>query len=302
MQLVGQRKAVLPAIERRNGLFWYPSLYEGFEYSANVIYTGASPIRTAFRSPNISSVTMGVGCSGWLGLLYPRESNRIMRDLVESYGGKIVDEVYVPMAASEQRLREIVVRAKELAPDVVFSTIVGRSAQMFYRLYREAGLDPASMTIASLTMAEGEVQVIGAELCEGHITAATHFGSLEAPAIAGLRKIFIAPLATTSRSACGAPAPMPKYESVRAGAGAGRNARHPAAGRGGARPFVRGARRHHPDRSREQPCLVDAADWRVRRDGRFDVVWEAKAAVKPDPYLAVSPLGGRWIGEEISVA
>ena len=26
-----QRKAVLPAIERRNGLLWYPSLYEGFE-------------------------------------------------------------------------------------------------------------------------------------------------------------------------------------------------------------------------------------------------------------------------------
>ena len=41
---------------------------------------------------------------------------------------------------------------------------------------------------------------------------------------------------------------------------------------------------------------------RVRRDGSFDVVWEAKAAVKPDPYLAVSPLGARWIGEEVSVA
>ena len=37
------RKAVLPAVERRNGLLWYPSLYEGFEYSPNVIYTGASP-------------------------------------------------------------------------------------------------------------------------------------------------------------------------------------------------------------------------------------------------------------------
>src|SRR5262249_53580725 len=32
-----ERKAVLPAIERRNGLLWYPSLYEGFEYSPNVI-------------------------------------------------------------------------------------------------------------------------------------------------------------------------------------------------------------------------------------------------------------------------
>lgn len=57
-----ERKAVLPAIERRNGLLWYPSLYEGFEYSPNVIYTGASPIRPVFRSPNISSATTGVGC------------------------------------------------------------------------------------------------------------------------------------------------------------------------------------------------------------------------------------------------
>jgi branched-chain amino acid transport system substrate-binding protein len=37
----------------------------------------------------------------------------------------------------------------------------------------------------------------------------------------------------------------------------------------------------------------------VRGDGGFDIVWEGKAAVKPDPYLAVSPLGARWIGDEV---
>src|SRR6201994_397319 len=130
------RKAILPAIERRNGLLWYPSLYEGFEYSPNVIYTGASPNQNSF--PLAEYLVRNHGRRVLLAgsdYIYPRESNRIMRDLVESYGGKIVDEVYVPMAASEQRLREIVARARELAPNVVFSTIVGRSAQMFYRLY-----------------------------------------------------------------------------------------------------------------------------------------------------------------------
>lgn len=48
-----ERKSVLPAIERRNGLLWYPSLYEGFEYSPNVIYTGACPIKIVSHSPNI---------------------------------------------------------------------------------------------------------------------------------------------------------------------------------------------------------------------------------------------------------
>jgi branched-chain amino acid transport system substrate-binding protein len=41
---------------------------------------------------------------------------------------------------------------------------------------------------------------------------------------------------------------------------------------------------------------------RVRGDGGFDVIWQAKAAVKPDPYLAVSPLGARWIGDEVRVS
>ena len=37
------RKAVVPIVEDYNGLLWYPTLYEGFEYSKNVIYTGATP-------------------------------------------------------------------------------------------------------------------------------------------------------------------------------------------------------------------------------------------------------------------
>ena len=48
------RKAFLPAIERRNGPLWYPSLYEGFEYSPNVIYTGASPDQEQLSACRIS--------------------------------------------------------------------------------------------------------------------------------------------------------------------------------------------------------------------------------------------------------
>jgi branched-chain amino acid transport system substrate-binding protein len=37
------RKAVLPAVEAQKGLLFYPTLYEGFEYSSQCIYTGAAP-------------------------------------------------------------------------------------------------------------------------------------------------------------------------------------------------------------------------------------------------------------------
>ncbi len=37
------RKAVLPVFEKRNNLYFYPTYYEGFECSKNVVYTGAVP-------------------------------------------------------------------------------------------------------------------------------------------------------------------------------------------------------------------------------------------------------------------
>src|SRR5258708_5385461 len=37
------RKAVIPVVERWNRILFYPTLYEGFEFSNNLIYTGAAP-------------------------------------------------------------------------------------------------------------------------------------------------------------------------------------------------------------------------------------------------------------------
>jgi branched-chain amino acid transport system substrate-binding protein len=37
------RKAIIPVVEKSNSLLLYPTLYEGFEYSRNIIYTGAAP-------------------------------------------------------------------------------------------------------------------------------------------------------------------------------------------------------------------------------------------------------------------
>src|SRR5262249_45228857 len=37
------RKAVLPVFEKRNAMYFYPTYYEGYECSRNVVYTGAVP-------------------------------------------------------------------------------------------------------------------------------------------------------------------------------------------------------------------------------------------------------------------
>ncbi len=46
--LSASRKSVLSTVERHNGLLWYPSIYEGFEYSENIVYTGATLNQNVF--------------------------------------------------------------------------------------------------------------------------------------------------------------------------------------------------------------------------------------------------------------
>jgi branched-chain amino acid transport system substrate-binding protein len=298
-----ERKAVLPAIERRNGLLWYPSLYEGFEYSPNVIYTGACPNQNSF--PLAEYIVRKYGPRVYLigsDYIYPRESNRIMRDLVESYAGQVAGEQYVAMEAGDAELTRALDTIHMRSPDVVFSTIVGRTAQRFYRLYAEKGFDPARLPIASLTMAEGELREIGPEFCVGHLTAASYFGSLRSDSNRRFKSAFA--------KACSADRPVSMWS---AGAYAQVKLFAKALEQAGSLDTQRlvdaalGLSLDAP----EGPVQIDADNnhvWltprigRVRRDGEFDVVWEGKGPIKPDPYLSVSPIGGRWLTEEAATA
>ena len=67
---------------------------------------------------------------------------------------------------------------QQASPDVIFSTVVGDATAHLYRCYAEAGLDPKTMPIASLTTTEAEVRAMGFDVGEGHITAAAYFQSL----------------------------------------------------------------------------------------------------------------------------
>jgi branched-chain amino acid transport system substrate-binding protein len=298
-----ERKAVLPAIERRNGLLWYPSLYEGFEYSPNVIYTGACPNQNSF--PLAEYIVRKYGPRVYLigsDYIYPRESNRIMRDLVESYAGQVAGEQYVSMDAGEAELGRALDAIRARSPDVIFSTIVGRSAQRFYRLYATKGLDPARLPIASLTMAEGELREIGPQYCAGHLTAASYFGSLETEASRRFKAAFAkayGPDRPVSMWSATAYAQVKLFAKALAQAGSLDTQRLVDAAQGLGLDAPEG------------PIQIDADNnhvsltpriGRARADGGFDIVWEGKGPIKADPYLSVSPIGGRWLSEEAAPA
>lgn len=170
------RKAVLPVVERLNGLLWYPTLYEGFEFSPNVIYTGAAPNQNSFELCRVLMEAYGtrfffVGSD----YVYPRESNRIMRELVRNSGGEVVGERYLRFGADRKEFQPLMHEIKDAQPDVIFSTVVGDSTIYLYQSYIDAGFDPKTMPIASLTTTEAEIKAMGFDVGEGHITAAPYF-------------------------------------------------------------------------------------------------------------------------------
>lgn len=176
------RKAVLPIVERLNGLLWYPTLYEGFEYSPNIIYTGAAPNQNSvslfhYLASHYGSRFYFVGSD----YVYPRESNRIMRQLVEQSGGEVVGEMYVSLNARREEFFPIMRDIKSVRPDVIFSTVVGAATVFLYQVYADFGLNSQTMPIASLTTTEAEISAMGYDVGEGHITAAPYFEGVGGP-------------------------------------------------------------------------------------------------------------------------
>lgn len=170
------RKAVLPVVERLNGLLWYPTLYEGFELSPNIIYTGAAPNQNSIELCRYLMAHHGkrfyfVGSD----YIYPRESNRIMGAAVRANGGVVAGETYLSLRAQRTDFMPVMREIRDRSPDVIFSTVVGDCTAHLYQAYADVGFDPKVTPIASLTTTEAEVRAMGYGVAEGHITAAPYF-------------------------------------------------------------------------------------------------------------------------------
>ncbi|MCX5495628.1 transporter substrate-binding domain-containing protein [Kaistia dalseonensis] len=177
------RKEVIPCFEKYDGLLWYPSHYEGFESSDNVIYTGAAPNQHIL--PLIDHLMAEFGnrafCIG-SNYIWAWENNRILREVVTARGGSVVAERYLPVGETElQQLVDAVLDAK---PSFVFSSLIGNSGYAFFRLFRAAclarGIDqPRSIPVASCNLSEPELVEIGEGAIDGHLSSSVYFSTVK---------------------------------------------------------------------------------------------------------------------------
>jgi len=287
------RKAVIPVIEKWNKLLFYPTLYEGFEYSSNVIYTGAAPNQNSvqlaeFMTSNFGSRVYLIGSD----YIYPYESNRIMGELVQQrQGSEKLAERYMALNATDRDYAEVMADIRNKQPDFIFSTVVGESTAALYRAYADAGFDPKTMPIASLTTSEAEISQMERGMATGHYTSAPYFQSIQSDVnlrcLARLRQRF---------DDCSVPNLCweASYFQMHIFANALRQSGDESIAQ--LIPHILGSEFDAPqgrikiDPANHHTCLYPRIG-RVNAEGQFTIVRQATRSVYPDPYLVTHSLG-----------
>lgn len=283
------RKEVLPLFEKHDALLWYPSHYEGFESSENVVYTGAAPNQHIV--PLAEHLLRHHGRTAYCvgsNYIWAWENNKIMREAVQAAGGQVLAERYFPVGETD--FAAVIRQILDARPGFVFNTLIGVSAYAFFRAFRAAALargidQPRAVPVASCSLAEPELVEIGPEACAGHLSSSVYFESLDTPAnrafVAAYRRRFpeAGPTSADVESS---------YVAVHLLARAIRRAGTPAMA------AVRAALPHVAMEAPQGRVLVDGDNRHCHltprigvstEAGGFGVIYEAPGPVRPDPYL-----------------
>ncbi len=173
------RKAVLPVFEKRKNLYIYPTYYEGFECSKNVVYTGAVPNQQLSNYipwiiKNLNKKKFFIVGSNYI---YPREMAKVCKILIEQAGAEWIADEYLELGHSEWGA--MVNKIKKSGCDVVLSNVVGDSVVAFYREFGNQGLTHDRLPICATVTSEIEIAAMGAEFAVGSFTSFPYFQAID---------------------------------------------------------------------------------------------------------------------------
>ncbi len=283
------RKALLPVLDKHDGLLFYPSQYEGHEAHARVIYGGAPPNQQLIPAIRYLMSPAGGGYKRVFMVgndtLYPRLTHQTLRAFLrgEGIGDAAIGETLLPVGADNwaQVVRDI--RAFAKAPGgraLVVSTVGGDSNFYFFR-----ELGGAAIPVLSLSIGEAEAQLMNPRLIAGHMVAWNYLMTLDTPE----NRDFVADW----KRHCGDPKAVVNdameasvlnfrlwVKAVeRAGTTAPDKVRQALAGLAVRSLSGHEVRVDERNGHLHKPAMVG----RVESDGRISIVWRSEGLIAPEP-------------------
>lgn len=194
------RKAVIDELENPTDLFrdddapqrpesnhkpllFYPLQYEGFEANRNVFYFGSTPNQQILPALDwFLSEEGGQRKKIFLigsDYLYPRTANYIVKKYLERLSVQVLGEFYLPLGHSD--FGDAIKQIEQAGPDLILSTINGESNFHFYQQLYTKGVNADRVPVLATSVGEDELRRIPPEYVRGHFAAWSYFQSLDTP-------------------------------------------------------------------------------------------------------------------------
>jgi urea transport system substrate-binding protein len=186
------RKSVLPTLEERGALLFYPAQYEGEESSSSIFYTGATPAQQALPAVEYLLSPAGGAKKRWVlhgtDYVFPRQTNKVLREFLSR--NKVAEsdilESYTPFGHLDyQTIVAGIRKFRASAQTVVVSTLWGDSNVAFYKELAKQRVKSQDLPVLALSVGEEELRGFALEgnlkPFIGHLAAWNYFMSIESP-------------------------------------------------------------------------------------------------------------------------
>jgi urea transport system substrate-binding protein len=170
------RQAVVSRVAGRVPYVYGP-LYEGGERSRGVFLVGETPSRQVL--PGMQWLARHQGVRRWFivgdDYVWPRVTAAEARRYASECGGRICDQVFVPLGSED--FQPVIRRVASARSDAVLMLLVGQDAVLFNRAFADAGLDERCLRFSPL-MEENMLLASGAENTRGLYSSAGYFDAM----------------------------------------------------------------------------------------------------------------------------
>jgi urea transport system substrate-binding protein len=202
--------------------------------------------------------------------------------LKAKYQAAPVGNKFVPIG--HQDFAKVVKDIKLAKPDVILNAVLGDSLINLFGELADAKLTPVTTPVCSLLLGEHELQGLDSEKVEGHFAAAGYFQSLDTPRNKEFVKQFAAK--TTNKAPAYAEVEA-AYSAVWLWKAAAEKAKSFEVDK--IREAVRGLEVEAPSGKlkideKNQHAWKNFRLGRIRDDRQFDLLFESKEPVRPEPY------------------
>lgn len=165
-------------------LLFYPLQYEGAESHRNVFYFGSTPNQQILPAIDYFLDEQGGNKKRIFLLgsdyLYPKTANYIVKKYLQLKGLEAVGEAYVPPGHRDFAATLDAIRAAK--PDLLLNTINGDSNIHFFNAFKASFPDPNTLPILSTSVGEDELRRLPPDVAQGHYAAWSYFQSIDTPA------------------------------------------------------------------------------------------------------------------------